>query len=275
MVSTPNPNELIDTLEEFLKEDLKSRQKELKEIESQLNEIEKYRQLKAKKDIGSALKTVDNLRTVGTSSTSVNDGYEHDSIESSHGNTTTGPSGTTRARLKSPKPKPKDVYSLDKAKQFFLMAETRNEKVELIYTLFRCKILQKCVIYCKSLENVENLTESLVAEGIRAENLIHKNSKQRQKVIEDINAKRLPLDALLTVRRIDGLRNIRQYIMYDLPTRDPYIKKVGSKSENCGEYMVINLVTKDEYKTLCSFSKYFDTRVLPMNIQLFPGHSEE
>ncbi|CAG2169232.1 unnamed protein product [Oppiella nova] len=263
MVSIPNPNELIDTLEEFLKEDLKSRQKELKEIESQLNEIEKYRQLKAKKDIGSALKTVDNLRTVGTSSTSVKDGDEqHDSIESSNGNTT-GPSGTTRSRLKSPKPKPKDVYSLDKAKQFFLMAETLNKKVELIYTLFRCKILQKCVIYCKSLENVENLTESLVAEGIRAENLINKNSKQRQKVIEDINAKRLPLDALLTVRRIDGLRNMRQYIM------------VGSKSENCGEYMVINLVTKDEYKTLCSFEKYFDTRVLPMDIQLFPDHSEE
>ncbi|CAG2105394.1 unnamed protein product [Medioppia subpectinata] len=118
---------------------------------------------------------VNDLTSVGAVGQTLNrtDGRRDSGLDDTTHANISSISGTSSSAVKSPVKTPKlmDTYVLNSAKQFFVMAETSNEKNEIICRLFHCRKLTKCVIYCKSLDIVENVTQVLLDKGVKVENL--------------------------------------------------------------------------------------------------------
>ena len=53
-----------------------------------------------------------------------------------------------------------------------MMTDDHNRKLDLIIQLFRSQDIENSIIYCNSVESVENLTTFMIAEGFNVENLV-------------------------------------------------------------------------------------------------------
>ena len=61
---------------------------------------------------------------------------------------------------------------LNGAKQWFMMTDYENGKLDLIFQLFRSHPIENALIYCNSIANVEYLTTFMIAEGFNVRNLV-------------------------------------------------------------------------------------------------------
>ena len=53
-----------------------------------------------------------------------------------------------------------------------MMTDDEDRKLDLIFQLFRSQAVENAIIYCNSIENVENLYTFMIAEGFKVENLV-------------------------------------------------------------------------------------------------------
>ncbi len=163
-----------------------------------------------------------------------------------------------------------EQLTLEGIKQFYIALNTDEEKFETLKDLYGSLSVSQCIIYCNSIERVQNLYEAMKANQFPV-CCIHSgmDKKERAQSYHEFKTgmHRVLISSNVTSRGID-IQQVSTVINFDLPhCVHNYLHRIGRSGRWGRKGMGINFVTLRDMKMLKEIEQHYHTQVveLPSN----------
>ena len=165
----------------------------------------------------------------------------------------------------------KEELTLEGIKQYYINVDKEEYKFEVLCDLYENLSMAQSIIYCYSKRKVEEISKKLIDHNF-AVSAIHGDIEQseRNKIMNDFRSgsARILITTNLLARGID-VQQVSVVINYDLPKyTEDYIHRIGRSGRFGRKGVAINMITRNDYKTILDIEKYYSTHIeeMPSNI---------
>lgn len=168
----------------------------------------------------------------------------------------------------------KNQLTLEGIKQFYIRADSEQEKYDILCELYQSLKINQSIIYCLTKRKVEWLSDKLEEEGFPVSKI---HGGMDQQIRDDIMKKfrngvnRILITTDLLARGID-VQSICLVINYDLPNnKQNYIHRIGRTGRYGKKGIAINLILGSEMRKIKILESHYATQIeeMPANIQSF------
>mmetsp|Transcript_25956 Transcript_25956/g.36261 ORF Transcript_25956/g.36261 Transcript_25956/m.36261 type:complete len:435 (-) Transcript_25956:443-1747(-) len=163
------------------------------------------------------------------------------------------------------------AVTLDGIKQFYILVEKEDWKLETLCDLYDTLSITQAIIYCNTRRKVDWLTEKM-SDRDHTVSAMHgeMTSKERGSIMKEFRSgsSRVLITTDLLARGID-VQQVSLVINYDLPgDRENYIHRIGRSGRFGRKGVAINFVTHDDTRNLKELEQFYNTQIeeMPMNI---------
>merc|ERR1712080_447736 len=165
----------------------------------------------------------------------------------------------------------KEELTLEGIKQFYVMVEKEEWKLDTLCDLYETLAITQAVIFCNTRRKVDWLTERMHERDFTV-SCMHgdMDQKERDIVMREFRtgSSRVLITTDLLARGID-VQQVSLVINYDLPTnRENYIHRIGRGGRFGRKGVAINFVTEEDASALHDIEKFYNTQIeeMPMNV---------
>lgn len=166
-----------------------------------------------------------------------------------------------------------ESVTLEGIKQYYVALETDADKYDTIKDLYESISVSQCIIYCNSINRVNDLCEALTKDNFPV-CCIHSgmNKDERTKAYKEFTngSSRVLISSNLTARGID-VQQVSTVINFDLPKDiHTYIHRIGRSGRWGRKGMGINFITRRDVRKIKEIEQYYDTQIdeLPASIRI-------
>jgi translation initiation factor 4A len=164
---------------------------------------------------------------------------------------------------------------LDGIKNYYVVAEREDWKVEILADLYQRLNISQALIYCNQRKKAEMLAEKMAAQGFPL-SVIHgeldKNTRATKMKEFRSGAVRVMISTDLLSRGID-VQQVSLVINFELPAqRESYIHRIGRAGRFGRKGVTINLIDPAELNVLQEIGDYWKIpmEVLPEDLSKLP-----
>jgi len=164
-----------------------------------------------------------------------------------------------------------EQLTLEGIKQFYINVEREDWKFETLCDLYETMTITQAVIFLNTRRKVDWLQEKLTEKDFTVSSM-HGDMEQKERdlIMKEFRSgsSRVLITTDLLARGID-VQQVSLVINYDLPTnRENYIHRIGRGGRFGRKGVAINLVTKDDVRTLKDIEVFYTTQIdeMPMNV---------
>ena len=165
----------------------------------------------------------------------------------------------------------RDELTLDGIKQFYVMVEREEWKLDTLCDLYETLTITQAMIFVNTRRKVEWLTEKMHARDFTC-SAIHADldQKERELIMREFRSgsSRVLITTDVLARGID-VQQVSLVINYDLPTnRENYIHRIGRGGRFGRKGVAINFLTAEDVRTLREIEQFYNTQIeeMPMNV---------
>jgi len=165
----------------------------------------------------------------------------------------------------------KDELTLEGIKQFYVLVEREDWKLDTLCDLYETVTITQAIIYCNMRRKVDWLSTKMQEKGFTV-SCMHgeMDQKERDLIMMEFRSgsSRVLITTDLLARGID-VQSVSLVINYDLPTiRENYIHRIGRSGRFGRKGVAINFITHDDARTLRDIEQFYNTQVeeMPMNV---------
>jgi translation initiation factor 4A len=160
-----------------------------------------------------------------------------------------------------------ESITLEGIKQYYVALDNDAQKYESLKDLFNCISVSQCIIYCNSINRVNDLYEALCKDNFPVCR-IHSGMEKslREKAYTDfINGEsRVLISSNLTARGID-VQQVSTVINFDIPKDiHTYIHRIGRSGRWGRKGMGINFITLRDVRKIKEIEQYYNTQIEEM-----------
>lgn len=161
----------------------------------------------------------------------------------------------------------KEELTLEGIRQFYVMVEKDEWKLETLVDLYDTVSITQAVIFCNTRRTVDWLTNSLRQRKFTV-SAMHgdMDQKDREVLMREFRSgsSRVLITTDLLARGID-VQQVSLVINYDLPMqRENYIHRIGRSGRFGRKGVAINFVTENDKRTLKDLEQYYNTQIEEM-----------
>jgi translation initiation factor 4A len=164
----------------------------------------------------------------------------------------------------------KEQLSLQCIQQYYVAVQNDYAKYCLLQDLFSVMNVSKCIIYCNSVNRVNDLYRKMIDDGFSVA-AIHSNMNKsdRMNVFRHFRTgdARFLISSDITARGID-IQQVSAVVNYDL-TRNvhTYLHRIGRSGRWGRRGIAINFVTRQDSRDMYALEQYYNIRIneLPAN----------
>ena len=164
----------------------------------------------------------------------------------------------------------KEQLSLQCIQQYYVAVQNDYAKYCLLQDLFSVMNVSKCIIYCNSVNRVNDLYRKMIDNGFSVA-AIHSNMNKSDRI--DVfrhfrtGDARFLISSDITARGID-IQQVSAVVNYDL-TRNvhTYLHRIGRSGRWGRRGIAINFVTRQDSRDMYALEQYYNIRIneLPAN----------
>ncbi|XP_014217092.1 eukaryotic initiation factor 4A-I isoform X1 [Copidosoma floridanum] len=165
----------------------------------------------------------------------------------------------------------KEELTLQGIKQFFILIEREDWKLDTLCDLYDTLSITQAVIFCNTRRKVDWLTENMHRKDFTV-SAMHgdMNQNERDVIMREFRSgsSRILITTDLLARGID-VQQVSLVINYDLPSnRENYIHRVGRGGRFGRKGVAINFVTNEDKRTLKDIEQFYNTHIeeMPSNV---------
>jgi len=165
----------------------------------------------------------------------------------------------------------RDELTLEGIKQFFVMVEREDWKLDTLCDLYETLTITQAIIYCNTRRKVDWLTEKMQSRDFTV-SAMHGDMDQRERdlIMREFRSgsSRVLISTDLLARGID-VQQVSLVINYDLPTnRENYIHRIGRSGRFGRKGVAINFLTQSDVRYLRDIETFYNTTIeeMPMNV---------
>jgi translation initiation factor 4A len=160
-----------------------------------------------------------------------------------------------------------ESITLEGIKQYYVALDNDAQKYESLKDLFNCISVSQCIIYCNSINRVNDLYEALCKDNFPV-CCIHSGMEKslREKAYTNfINGEsRVLISSNLTARGID-VQQVSTVINFDIPKDiHTYIHRIGRSGRWGRKGMGINFITLRDVRKIKEIEQYYNTQIEEM-----------
>jgi translation initiation factor 4A len=160
-----------------------------------------------------------------------------------------------------------ESVTLEGIKQYYIALDNDTQKYETLKDLFECISVSQCIIYCNSINRVNDLYEALCKDNFPA-CCIHSGMEKedRDKAYKDFTngGSRVLISSNLTARGLD-VQQVSTVINFDIPKDiHTYIHRIGRSGRWGRKGMGINFITQRDIRKIKEIEQYYDTQIEEM-----------
>nr|ANS59102.1 eukaryotic translation initiation factor 4A transporter-like protein [Thitarodes armoricanus] len=161
----------------------------------------------------------------------------------------------------------KEELTLEGIKQFFIMVEREDWKLETLIDLYDTLSIAQAVIFCNTRRKVDWLTENMMGRDFTV-SAMHGDMEQREREVImrsfRTGSSRVLITTDLLARGID-VQQVSCVINYDLPSnRENYIHRIGRGGRFGRKGVAINFVTDEDKRILKDIEEFYHTSITEM-----------
>lgn len=165
----------------------------------------------------------------------------------------------------------RNELTLEGIKQFFIMVEREDWKLDTLCDLYETLTITQAIIYCNTRRKVDWLTEKMQSRDFTV-SAMHGDMDQRERdlIMREFRSgsSRVLISTDLLARGID-VQQVSLVINYDLPTnRENYIHRIGRSGRFGRKGVAINFLTQGDVRYLRDIETFYNTTIeeMPMNV---------
>ncbi|PFX14567.1 eukaryotic initiation factor 4A-I-like [Stylophora pistillata] len=165
----------------------------------------------------------------------------------------------------------KEELTLEGIKQFYVMVEKEEWKLETLCDLYETLTITQAVIFLNTRRKVDWLNQKMEQKDFTV-SCMHgdMDQKERDVIMKEFRSgsSRVLITTDLLARGID-VQQVSLVINYDLPgNRENYIHRIGRGGRFGRKGVAINFVTNDDVRTLRDIEQFYNTQIdeMPMNV---------
>lgn len=160
-----------------------------------------------------------------------------------------------------------ESVTLEGIKQYYVALDSDTQKYETLKDLFSCISVSQCIIYCNSINRVNDLYEALCKDNFPV-CCIHSGMEktEREKAYKEFTSggSRVLISSNLTARGID-VQQVSTVINFDIPKDiHTYIHRIGRSGRWGRKGMGINFITQRDIRKIREIEQYYDTQIEEM-----------
>jgi translation initiation factor 4A len=160
-----------------------------------------------------------------------------------------------------------ESVTLEGIKQYYIALDNDTQKYETLKDLFECISVSQCIIYCNSINRVNDLCEALCKDNFPV-CCIHSGMEkdERDKAYKEFTngGSRVLISSNLTARGID-VQQVSTVINFDIPKDiHTYIHRIGRSGRWGRKGMGINFITQRDIRKIKEIEQYYDTQIEEM-----------
>jgi len=165
----------------------------------------------------------------------------------------------------------KEELTLEGIKQFFILVEKEDWKLETLCDLYETLTITQAVIFLNTRRKVDWLTHKMLEKDFTV-SAMHgdMDQKERDVIMKEFRSgsSRVLITTDLLARGID-VQQVSLVINYDLPgNRENYIHRIGRGGRFGRKGVAINFVTNEDVRVLRDIEQFYNTSIeeMPMNV---------
>ena len=157
-----------------------------------------------------------------------------------------------------------DMLTLEGIQQYYINLGNDNDKYETLKDLFQTISLTQTIIYCNSIERVQDLTNAMIQDNFPVV-CIHSGMKkeERREVFQDFKTGkyRVLISSDVTARGID-IQQVSVVINFDLcKNKHTYLHRIGRSGRWGRKGIAINMITKRDIPHMKEIQSYYNTQI--------------
>ena len=163
-----------------------------------------------------------------------------------------------------------EQLTLEGIRQYYIALENDGEKYDALKDLYGELSLSQCIIYCNSINRVQDLYESMVKDDFpvcRIHSGMDKHEREKSYREFSSGTTRVMISSNVTARGID-VQQVSTVINFDIPRCiHTYLHRIGRSGRWGRKGMGINFVTKRDSRNMKEIEQYYCTSIdeLPEN----------
>jgi len=166
-----------------------------------------------------------------------------------------------------------EQLTLEGIKQYYIALDKDDDKYFTLKDIFNMLTINQCIIYCNSVNRVENLYEAMTRENFPVCRIHSKMSKEERKENYDsfkLGSQRVLISSDITARGVD-IQQVSVVINFDIPNDvHIYLHRIGRSGRWGRKGTGINFVTKRDVTKLQAIEEYYSTEIkeMPINVNI-------
>lgn len=163
-----------------------------------------------------------------------------------------------------------EQLTLEGIRQYYIALENDSEKYDALKDLYGELSLSQCIIYCNSVNRVQDLYEAMVKDEFpvcRIHSGMEKYERERSYREFSMGKTRVMISSNVTARGID-VQQVSTVINFDIPRCvHTYLHRIGRSGRWGRKGMGINFVTKRDIRHMKEIEQFYCTSIveLPAN----------
>tara|TARA_Y100001958_G_scaffold27577_1_gene17506 strand:- start:2385 stop:3737 length:1353 start_codon:yes stop_codon:yes gene_type:complete len=160
-----------------------------------------------------------------------------------------------------------EQLTLEGIRQYYIALENDNEKYDALKDLYGDIALSQCIIYCNSVNRVQDLYDAMVNDDFPVGQIHSKMNKiEREKSYREFSTgtTRVLISSNVTARGID-VQQVSTVINFDIPKCvHTYLHRIGRSGRWGRKGMGINFVTKRDLCNMREIEQYYNTSIMEL-----------
>jgi len=165
----------------------------------------------------------------------------------------------------------KEELTLEGIKQFYVMVDREEWKLDTLCDLYETLTITQCIIYTNTRRKVDWLMEKMQANDFTV-SCMHGEMEQKERdlIMREFRSgsSRVLITTDLLARGID-VQQVSLVINYDLPSNhENYIHRIGRSGRFGRKGVAINFLTQEDVRAMREIEQFYNTTVeeMPMNV---------
>lgn len=158
----------------------------------------------------------------------------------------------------------KEEVTLDGIKQFYILLDNHNQKLETLFDLYECMTITQAMIFCNRRGGVDWLAERMHQRDFTVSSIHGElDASERNRVMKEFKqgASRVLISTDVLARGID-VQQVSLVINFDIPLdRENYIHRIGRSGRFGRKGVAINMITKDDAPALQELERFYSTKI--------------
>jgi len=161
--------------------------------------------------------------------------------------------------------------TLDGIKQFYVMVEKEDWKLDTLCDLYETLTITQAIIYCNTRRKVDWLTDKMQQRDFTVSAMHGDMTQQERELIMKefrSGSSRVLITTDLLARGID-VQQVSLVINYDLPSnRENYIHRIGRSGRFGRKGVAINFLASDDVQPMRELEQFYNTQIeeMPMDV---------